>query len=363
MDVNPQKNIFKTKFILVFFCLVQFFSCKKQEAISDLNVLYENDNAVKVNFTSNLNIDSIKIYLKGITDTPVLGEIINKDGVTIFTPVVPFSKGKAYEIKYQNQLLKAFTIKQSVEHIKPELLAIYPTKDTVPENLLKMYFVFSKPMQEVKSALEYIKVTEHTKQEEVSVFLELQTELWNKDHTQLTLWLDPGRIKTDLIPNKKLGLPIVDGKSYTINVSKEFKDAYGNLLDKDYSKTIVVKERDSRIPDLNKWIVSSPQANTLNELTIDFGESLDFALALETVKILNPNRETVSGDFTLTNKESALKFRPNLNWESGNYIISVNTKLEDLAGNNLNHPFDKDLNVEVNNGEDSKIKSLQFSIE
>ena len=32
-------------------------------------------------------------------------------------------------------------------------------------------------------------------------FLDLQPELWNDDATELTLWLDPGRIKLDLIPN------------------------------------------------------------------------------------------------------------------------------------------------------------------
>ena len=36
-----------------------------------------------------------------------------------------------------------------------------------------------------------------------SIFLELENELWNPEHTQLTLWLDPGRIKRDLIPNQR----------------------------------------------------------------------------------------------------------------------------------------------------------------
>ena len=39
-------------------------------------------------------------------------------------------------------------------------------------------------------------------------FLDLQPELWNAEGTVLTLWLDPGRIKRDLIPNKELGIPL-----------------------------------------------------------------------------------------------------------------------------------------------------------
>ncbi|MEJ2113756.1 MAG: hypothetical protein P8X62_08730 [Flavobacteriaceae bacterium] len=167
-----------------------------------------------------------------------------------------------------------------------------------------MYFVFSKPMQEVNSALEYITVIDETKNEEISVFLELQTELWNKDHTQLTLWLDPGRIKTDLIPNKNLGLPITKGHGYRINVSKEFEDAQGNMLIDNYSKTIFVGNRDSQLPNLINWMLKSPEANTLNELIIDFGESLDFALATETVSIINSDNKIVDGNFILSNNES-----------------------------------------------------------
>lgn len=362
MDVNHQKYILKTKIFLVFFCFVQFFNCKHNNSISDVNLVYENEKAIEVRFTSNLDKDHIKIYLKGITDIAVLGEVSKKDGIFSFTPIVPFSNGETYEIRYNGELQETFAINKSMDIRKPELLAIYPTRDTVPENLLKMYFVFSKPMQEVNSALEYITVIDETKKEEVSVFLELQTELWNKDHTQLTLWLDPGRIKTDLIPNEKLGLPIVNGNTYRIDVSKEFKDANGNPLNDNYGKTIFVRKRDSQIPDLINWTITRPETNTKNILTINFGESLDFALALETVQIINPDGKIVDGNFILSKKESILQFLPVAKWESGNYTISVDSKLEDLAGNNLNHLFDRDLNIKVKNGGDSKFKSIQFEI-
>ena len=362
MDVIQQKYILKTKVFLVFFCLLQFFNCKNKDQISNAKVTYENGKAVQVDFSSNIDEDSIKIYLKGISKTPVLGEFISKNKEVTFIPVVPFSNDKTYEIRYKDETHQTFTISQSTDKVNPELLAIYPTKDTVPENLLKMYFVFSKPMQEVSSALDYIKVKDHQKNTEVPVFLELQTELWNKDHTQLTLWLDPGRIKTDLIPNKELGLPIVNGNAYTINISKEFKDANGNPLNQNYSKTIVVKERDSKSPVMNTWIVKTPEANTQNELIIDFKESLDFALALETVKILNADEKVMDGSFTLSDKESILKFQPISEWENGNYTITVDSKLEDLAGNNLNHPFDRDLNADNNQIIETEIKTIKFKI-
>ena len=72
-------------------------------------------------------------------------------------------------------------------------------------------------MQEVRNSLEYIKVINLNTQKEEDIFLTLETELWNADHTELTLWLDPGRIKKDLIPNQKLGIPIKNGNSYELN--------------------------------------------------------------------------------------------------------------------------------------------------
>jgi len=347
---------------LVFFCLVQFYNCNNKDEISDVKIVYENEKAAAVYFTTNLDENNIKIYLKGNRETSVLGETVKENGIITFIPIVPFSNGKTYEIRHHEQLYESFIINNVIDKIKPELLSIYPTRDTVPENLLKMYFVFSKPMQEVNSALEYITVVDETKKEEVSVFLELQTELWNKDHTQLTLWLDPGRIKTDIIPNEKLGLPIVNGNKYTISISKEFKDANGNPLNDNYSKTIFVRKRDSQIPDLKNWTITRPETNTKNVLTINFGESLDFALALETVKIINPDGKIVNGNFMLSKKESILHFLPASKWKSGNHTISVDSKLEDLAGNNLNHLFDRDLNMKVNNGGDSKFKSIQLEI-
>jgi len=341
---------------------VQFYNCNNKDEISDVKIVYENEKAAAVYFNTNLDENNIKIYLKGNRETSVLGETVKENGIITYIPIVPFSNGKTYEIRHHEQLYESFIINNAIDKIKPELLSIYPTRDTVPENLLKMYFVFSKPMQEVNSALEYITVIDETKNEEVSVFLELQTELWNKDHTQLTLWLDPGRIKTDLIPNKNLGLPITKGHGYSIHVSKEFKDAQGNMLIDNYSKTIFVSKRDSQLPNLINWMLKSPEANTLNELIIDFGESLDFALATETVSIINSNNKIVDGNFILSNNESKLQFKPASKWKSGNYTILVDSKLEDLAGNNLNHLFDRDLATEPNKGKDSKFKSIQFEI-
>ena len=70
----------------------------------------------------------------------------------------------------------------------------------------------------------------------------------------------------------------------------------------------------------------------------------------------------MDGSFTLSDKESILKFQPISEWENGNYTITVDSKLEDLAGNNLNHPFDRDLNADNNQIIETEIKTIKFKI-
>src|SRR5688572_27110683 len=77
----------------------------------------------------------------------ILGEIKSESDFTVFEPLVPFTRGLRYEIFVGNEQIGEVEIPKSESDI-PELLAIYPSQDTVPENLLKMYFQFSEPMAE-----------------------------------------------------------------------------------------------------------------------------------------------------------------------------------------------------------------------
>jgi hypothetical protein len=51
-----------------------------------------------------------------------------------------------------------------------------------------------------------------------------QPNLWNKEATALTHWLDPGRIKRDLQPNQRLGNPLVFGEHCTLVVDRRWKN-------------------------------------------------------------------------------------------------------------------------------------------
>jgi hypothetical protein len=147
------------------------------------------------------------------------------------------------------------------------------------------------------------------------VFLDLQPELWNKEATALTLWVDPGRIKRDLQPNQRLGNPLIFGERYTLVVDGKWKNTAAIPLAQPYAKTFVVGARDSLSPDMSKWNVSAPQAQTSNLLRIEFGESLDYFLAMETIRIKDSNGKTIAGTITMGADERSLTFVPKERWK------------------------------------------------
>lgn len=348
----------KTKLLLVFFCFFAILtSCKSDLNTPEVIVIYEGEKAVGVSFSSKLTSSDVKVFLEGNRETPVLGTLTLEDNIYIFKPAIPFSEGHNYLLFNKGNQVSNFSVLVNTNNASTELVAIYPTSDTVPENLLKMYFLFSNPMQEVGSSLDFISVTNNATNEKVDVFLNLETELWNVEHTQLTLWLDPGRIKTDLIPNKKKGLPILKNNEYILKIDSKWKDARGKVLDKSYIKKFHVTDRDHKKPYINYWEL----VVTKQMLAIHFKESLDGILARETFSIKNSKGNIIEGKYDLINNEQTLKFFPNSIFKKGNYTIIIESRLEDLAGNNLNRLFDNDLNKKIDD-DSSELKRLQFKV-
>ncbi|RYF46288.1 MAG: hypothetical protein EOO39_49985, partial [Cytophagaceae bacterium] len=169
-----------------------------------------------------------------------------------FEPLVPFTRGRRYTIFLRNRQLYELIIPTLDAGDKPKLVAIYPSSDSLPENLLKVYLHFSRPMRESQSA-RYVALLDANGDTLRDVFLDLQPELWNADRTMLTLWLDPGRIKRDLQPNKRLGAPLQLGKHYRLVVSGNWPDALGATLTSSTTKTVRVSQRDSLSPDPARW--------------------------------------------------------------------------------------------------------------
>src|SRR5688500_13348437 len=114
-------------------------------------------------------------------------------------------------------------------------------------------------MQEGK-ALEHIALIKNNQDTVDKVFLNLQPELWNKDRTMLTLWLDPGRIKRDLQPNKMMGEPLQLASNYQLVIGQDWRDVDGLSLKQVYHKNFMVAQRDTLSPNPDLWKIQVPKA-------------------------------------------------------------------------------------------------------
>jgi hypothetical protein len=193
------------------------------------------------------------------------------------------------------------------------------------------------------------------------IFLNLQPELWNEERTVLTIWLDPGRIKRDLIPNKRLGNPLKQGDHYKLTISDRWEDIQGLPLKKTYTRRVFITGRDSLSPDPDQWVINIPAAGSVKPLEADFGESLDFFLLQESISIINEKGNAVKGTARISDEEKKYRFVPSGNWITGDYTLRIETRLEDLAGNNINRVFDRDLTDKKVPGTNA-ITELNFQI-
>ncbi|MEX2235860.1 MAG: hypothetical protein WD824_27130 [Cyclobacteriaceae bacterium] len=290
--------------------------------------------------------DGLRIHL--VRDTPqppVLGEYRILNDEVIFQPLIPFTRGLTYEVRFKNQSLATIRIPPVDPARAPELIAIYPTQDTLPENLLKMYLEFSQPMKET-DPLSYVRLVRNGRDTMPEVFLDLRPALWNNEGTLLTLWLDPGRIKRDLQPNKSLGAPLLANQTYKLVIDKRWPSKSGALLKRSSDKTFFAGARDNLSPDLALCNISIPRPGTKDPLRIDLPETLDCVLLKEAIDVIDSHAKSVEGKVNITDEETVLLFIPAAEWQRGSYFLRSESRLEDLAGNNLNRLFDRDMTVQ-----------------
>lgn len=313
---------------------------------------------VPIEFLHGMAKDSVEkwLHVELVTaHSPILGEYSISDSGVVFSPLIAFTRGLKYEIRWKGKLVGEVDIPKDSAHALPQVVSVYPTNDTLPLNLLKVYIVFSQPMREGE-ALKNIIVLKNKKDTVPSVFLDLEPELWNKDQTTLTVWLDPGRIKRDLQPNIKMGNPLDKGNSYQLVINKDWQDANGVSLSNSYQKEFFVGERDSLSPAITGWTIHTPKAGSSQSLEIDLHESLDCILLTNAVHIIDNSGKIIEAVIETTAEETVLRFTPAVVWKTGDYTIEIESRLEDLAGNNLNRLFDKDLTKKNTNTEKALYK-------
>ena len=235
-----------------------------------------------------------------------------------------------------------FTIPKAPSTPTAKVHHVYPTNDVLPENLLKFYIHFSAPMSKGE-AYQHIHLIGSGSKEVDLPFLRLEEELWNRDQTRFTLFFDPGRIKRGLKPREEVGPALEEGKSYTLVIDRDWADAQGNPLTESFRKSFRAGPPDDNPIDPKDWKLQTPAAGSLAPLDVTFSKPLDHALLERVIAVTDSADHELQGTITITEKETHWSFTPKQSWQADGYNLTVETTLEDLAGNSIGRPFEIDV--------------------
>jgi len=304
---------------------------------------------------------SIFAVYAGDGDAPaMLGAYTIENGSLVFRPRFPLAPGvrarAVFHPPHGGAVSAVFEIPKADVTSSTRVHHVYPSTDLLPDNQLKFYVFFSAPMRR-GDAWQHIHLLGEKGAPVDLPFLELDQELWDRDHRRLTVLFDPGRIKRGLLPLEEAGPAIEDGKQYTLVIDKDWRDAQGAPLAEGFRKPFRVGPADRTPPDPAQWRISAPQANTSGPLVVDFPKPMDYALLLRLLDVPG-----VEGTVTVGGQETEWRFVPSHPWKAGEYSVAVDTALEDLAGNRIGRPFDVDTFEKVSEHLSRKTISLPFRI-
>ncbi len=171
--------------------------------------------------------------------------------------------------------------------------------------------------------------------------LQSPVDFWSPDQRRYTVFFDPGRVKTDLVPNLELGRALVEGRRYTIAIDRGWKDVAGREIATEFRKTILVGPPVDRPLDVKDWKVASPRAGTRDPLVVIVPWPLDHALFARTVGV-SAGGEAVEGIAEVQPGDTEWRFVPAAAWQAAPHEIVVLSVLEDPSGNGIDRAFEVD---------------------
>jgi hypothetical protein len=307
--------------------------------------------------------------VSSLPDPPAMsGTLAASGGRLEFTPRYPLVPGTKYRATLRNPLqLDAaarsfeFTIPAAAESEPARVTGIYPSADRLPENLLRFYIYFSRPMSRGE-AYTHIRLVEANGKPVEAAFLELGEELWDKSLTRFTLLCDPGRVKRGLKPREELGSVLVDGKTYTLIVDEAWRDGAGHPLAASAKKTFRATAPVESPIDPGQWHLTAPAGDSREPVTLAFDRPLDRALVERLFSVIDGKGSAVTGQVELDEHELGWRFTPEQNWSAGDYQVVVPTVLEDCSGNRIGRAFEVDEFPTVQKSITTESISLPFRV-
>ncbi len=321
---------------------------------------------------------------KDAKNPPVAGEYRVADGGLLFEPRQPLQGGLRYRAEFdpaklpdnrgkgKERITREFEIPSPVGVSASggggagiggptAVRAVYPSRDTLPENQLKFYIHFTAPMGR-GSAYKHVRLLDAKDKEIELPFLELGEELWDEQHLRFTLFFDPGRIKRGLKPREEVGPALEEGKSYTLAIDKAWTDAAGRPLKDSFRKSFKVGPPDDTPIDPKAWKLQTPATGTRDLLTVTFPEPLDHAMLQRVLTVSDPQGNRLPGIIRVGKEETVWQFTPRPVWEPGEHHLLVESTLEDLAGNSVGKPFEVDVFKPIQKETRPKVVRLPFTV-
>ena len=303
---------------------------------------------------------------------PMLGSHRVADGALRFTPAFPFDPGRQYDVQFDPSRVPGVdegdarplvaTVGRPAVDVQPSTVVtqVYPSGDAVPENLLRMYVEFSAPMGR-RSGIEHIKLLTGSGAEIPGAILPLDYEFWSPDHRRFTVFLDPGRVKDGILPNREEGRPLSDGGAMTLVISREWRDENGMPLKEDHRRTFRVTAADTRPLDTASWKIQAPTARRHDPLVVTFPKSLDRGLLMRALGVRRDG-EPVIGEVAVDQQETRWLFTPEEPWRAGAYDLLALDILEDAAGNQIGRAFEVDNFDTVDKSPNPQTVKLPFTV-
>jgi hypothetical protein len=199
---------------------------------------------------------------------------------------------------------------------------VYPSSVSVPANLLRVSIVFDTPQA---PDLPPARLTASDGREIEGAFY--PQRLWSPDGRTLTLYLDPGRVKT--------GLELRETRGSILRTGIEVGLRLGSKVLKRW-QVGPTWERPIE-PRLGRIV--PPSAGTRGAVGLEFAAPIDWQ-GRSLIAIAGPDGNRVPGVASLVDGERRWSFVPSTPWRSGNYVLRLHPDLEDSAGNRLSGSFE-----------------------
>jgi hypothetical protein len=284
-----------------------------------------------------------------------------KNGVR-FVPYFPFEKGIRYRATFDPRSLPGFEFSELItldfylpreqSAVQTEVTQIFPSSDSLPENLLRFYARFSGSMQRGRVE-EQVAIIGPDGRPVPEVLYRPPVELWDRNMQYLTILLDPGRLKRWVGPNVELGPPLKAGQEYRLVIGSGMVDLAGRPLREAFCKRFLVTEAVRESIAVERWKILPPAAKSREPLALTFPRPLDWALLFRTITIASKGGELIDGRIEIDQCEKRWSFIPTSPWVEGAYHVRIAPSIEDVCGNSVVGAFDRRLRT------DSDLESQQ----